>query len=344
MLNRYWVRGASRADRERAVSELPLPPLLASVDAHRRLRGPYSAAGALMRAIFPDLSTRHPELVERHNIELLTTAPELTGQVPNPWHSLEWTVAESERTRFYSRLHTRSLANGIAELLREYLRSVGPRALVIDNAQDADPADQEFIAVLLRRTDLGQLTVVVGSNTATLLDPLGEIDLSLADTLAEHATIIEAAVGPVTVTDSAVVDAARAFVDSDCTSDDPALKAAYLSLPGTDREALHDRRRDELVTRGELSLELGAIPYHAEHGSDPTGAGVTALLHALNHCHNIGLYQAAVDYGLRGRALTNPADSPEPWWHFTKTGSISMASLGRAEEAEALYCDAQATT
>jgi tetratricopeptide (TPR) repeat protein len=295
-----------------------------------------------MRSIFPDVSTRLPALVERHNIELLSTAPELAGQVPNPWHSLEWTVAATERTRYYSRLHTRNLANGIAELLRDYLHSIGPRCLIIDNAQHADPADQEFIAVLLRRTDLDQLVVVVGTDTEPLLDPPGEIDLSLAETLAEHAVVIQAASLP-TVTD-VTAEAARAFVDSDCTSDDQALQAAYLRLPSADRADLHDRRRGELVARAEFSLELGAIPYHAEHGSDPGGAGVAALLRALDHCHNIGLYQAAVDYGLRGRELTNLTDSPESWWHFTKLCSVSMASLGRADEAEAIYRDSQASS
>lgn len=346
MRDRYWIRGALRADREQALSELQLPPVLATVDAHRRLRGPYSAAGALMRDIFPDLKRNCPELVQRHNIELLSTAPELTGQVPDPWHSLEWTVAPTERTRYYSRLHTRNLANGLAELLRDYLASLGAeqRCLIINNAQDADAADQEFIAVLLRRSDLRQLAVVVCTGVLDLVDPPGEIDLSLADTLTEHAQLVEAAARPPAIVSIPAADAARAFVESDCTSDDPSLYAAWSSLSPRDREVLHDRRRTELVACGEFSLELGAIPYHAEHGSDPHGVGVATLLRALDHCHNIGLYQAAVDYGLRGRKLTSLSLEPDSWWHFTKLCSVSMASLGRADEAEAIYRDAQAAT
>jgi hypothetical protein len=48
-----WVKAPNRPRREELISGMLLPPTLASVDAHRRLRGPYTAAGALMRALIP---------------------------------------------------------------------------------------------------------------------------------------------------------------------------------------------------------------------------------------------------------------------------------------------------
>jgi len=77
MAAHYWVRAPRHVDRVGARSELALPPILAAVNAHRRLRGPYTAVGTLLRQIVPDALDTVPELVIRHNIELLTTTPEL---------------------------------------------------------------------------------------------------------------------------------------------------------------------------------------------------------------------------------------------------------------------------
>src|SRR6185312_4294177 len=134
-MQHYWIRGARRIFREEARRRLSLPPTLAVLDAHRRLRGPYTAAGTLLRQFADDLIERCPDGVARHNIELLTSAPELEGRLPTAWRSLEWAVKDEERTRFYSRIHTRNIANGLAEVLRDYLaaRGEGPCTLVFEN-------------------------------------------------------------------------------------------------------------------------------------------------------------------------------------------------------------------
>ncbi|WP_439658838.1 tetratricopeptide repeat protein [Lentzea sp. HUAS TT2] len=343
MDSRYWIRADLRRDRAHALAGLDLPPIWAVLDAHRRLRGPYTAAGSLLRQIADDLLQRCPELGERHNIELLTTAPELAGRVPSAWHTLEWAVQDSERTRYYSRLHTRNIANGLAELLRDYLAALGggPRTLVIENAHEADASDQEFIAVLLRRGDLPDLTVVVGTSRDPLVDPRGEIDVSLASTIAAHAQVVEAE--PV-AEKPLQGDAAQAYVDSDGTADDPRVLAAYLALPAEKRAALHDARAEELARSDEFSLHLGAIPYHLEHGSDPAGAGAKALRVALDHCHKVGLYQAAADHGLRGRAAADRETDPDQWWHLTFQTGIVLAAVGRAAEAETLYVEGRAAS
>ncbi|WP_433496539.1 tetratricopeptide repeat protein [Sphaerimonospora sp. CA-214678] len=346
MGNHHWIRAGLRRDRERFLKGLDLPPVLAVLDAHRRLRGPYTAAGALMRLIVPDALRRRPELGPAHNIEILTSAPELAHLVPPMWTSLEWTVRKGERTRFYSRLHTLNIANGLAELVRDHLRESGggPRTLVFENVHLADPTDQEFVAVLLRRGDLGGLTVVAGTDHEPIADPPGEITISLARVLERHATGVDApaSADPGPVPDTA--EGARAYVDSEGTADDPRLLAAYLRLDEAERALLHDERAATLAARGEFSLSLGAIPYHAEHGADPAGAGLTALRTAMDHCRGIGLYQAAADLGLRGRKIVDRYAQEEQWWHFTNATSTTLASLGRADEAMAVYDEARAVS
>ncbi|GAA2660334.1 MULTISPECIES: tetratricopeptide repeat protein [Actinosynnema] len=326
-----WVRADRAADRAAHVATLDLPPLLARVDAHHNLRGPYSAAGALLRAVGPTLFARHPDLAARHNIEVATAAPELAALVPSPWSSMEWTVSTEERTRFYSRLHTLNIANGLADLLRAALDA--PATLVIDNAHHADPTDQEFIAVLLRRADLPNLRLVVCTGTAELEDPKGELPLSLKEILPAHTTALDAPPVP----DAPYLS----YVDSDGTEDDPRSLADYRSLSAEHRAALHDARRAELVAIGEKSLELGAIPFHAERGATP---GTAPLLTAMDHCRKVGLYQAAIDFGVRGRAAVDRERDPELWWHFTEGASTAMASVGRAEEAEEIYHEARAAS
>lgn len=351
-MQHYWVRGERRIFREEARRRLPLPPTLAVLDAHRRLRGPYTAAGTLLRQFADDLIGRCPDSVARHSIELFTSAPELEGRLPTAWRSLEWAVKNEERTRFYSRIHTRNIANGLAEVLRDYLaaRGEGPRTLVFENAHEADPADQEFISVLLRRTDLAGLVVVVGTADETPADPPGEIDISMVEHLATFATPVDAT--PVDATPVAVEPArtaemralAKEYVDTDGVSDDPELLAAYQHLPETERAELHDDRRRQLLERAEFSLTRGAIPYHAEHGSEPGSTGVQALLDAMRHCFAVGLYQATVEFGLRGRALVEPDSDWRAWWAFTHDAANAMATLGRADEALAFYNEARAAS
>lgn len=346
MATHYWIRADRRRDRELFLSRLDLPPILAVLDAHRRLRGPYTAAGTLLRSLVPGELERRPEVGPAHNIEILTSAPELAHLVPPMWTSLEWTVRKGERTRFYSRLHTLNIANGLAEMVRDYLRASGggPRTLVFENVHQADPTDQEFVAVLLRRGDLDGLTVVVGTGTEPIADPPGEIAISLARVLERHATRADAPATDDPSPEPDPLEGARAYVNSDGTSDDPRLLRAYERLDAAERARLHDERAAELASRGEFSLSLGAIPYHAEHGSDPAGAGLAALRVALDHCRGIGLYQAAADLGLRGRAIVDRSTQEELWWHFTNATSTTLASLGRADEALAIYDEARTVT
>ncbi|PPK67209.1 tetratricopeptide repeat protein [Actinokineospora auranticolor] len=329
----HWVRLTRRvepADLPALLAEhLPAlaPALTAPVDAHRRLRGPYTATGTLLRTVVPDAA---PDLVRRHEIELFSAAPELRETVADARETLTSLAVPKERTRFYSRVRTQRMAHGIVEFLHAHLAGTGPRSLVV-LAAAADRTDLEFLSALVRRTDPAVLTVVVCDTGETPGEPL-------AADLAEYATFHEVTARPVEST----VDA-RLFVAADCVSDDPGVLAAYERLSPAERADLHDRRAEELEARGEFSLTLGAIAYHREHGSDPSETGADALAHALNRCLDMGYYHATIEFGRRGRAVVDISDMAR-WWVFTTKMTTSFAALGRPREAEALYAEVLAAS
>jgi tetratricopeptide (TPR) repeat protein len=339
MNTHYWIRSGRRRDRDRLRAGLDLPPVLAVVDAHRRLRGPYSAAGALLREIGPDLLHRLPELGTRHHIEILSAAPEFAGQVPPIKATLELTGNSGVRTRYQARVHTLRIAHGLADLLRDYLG--GRRALVVENLDEADPTDQEFLAVLLTRLTPDQLTVIVGTSSPSLPDPPGPVAISCGRVLSVRTTIVDAV-----ATEGAVegADLAQAYVESDGTEDDPRYLAAYEGLDPDRRAALHDARAAALTANGEPSLLLGAVPYHLERGSNPSGDGAAAIRAAQLRCKSLGLYHAAAELGERGRRLVDVETRAELWWDITGDMTTSLAAIGRAEEAEAYYDELRTVT
>ena len=120
MPQHLWITGGRRADRERCLARLPaalLPTLVPAVDAHRRLRGPYTAAGAIVRALVPGVIDRDPGLVRRYDIELLSAAPDLAPVVPSSRETLTSMAIPAERTRYYALLRTRRIANGLVEFV-----------------------------------------------------------------------------------------------------------------------------------------------------------------------------------------------------------------------------------
>ncbi len=345
----HWVRAARRSARADARAKLDLPPVLAVVNADRRLRGPYTAVGSILRATVPDALARCPEAVAGHDIELLSTTPELRDLVPATRETLTSLAVPKERTRFYSALRTLRIAHGLVEFLEEYLRALGagPQTLVVDDAHRADPTDGEFLAVLLRRIDPALLTVVVTTGTEPLERPAGPGRETLPDALAAHCAVLdppdrEPAPGSGAVAPLGRAALGRAHVAADGLGDDAAELAAYLALPADERARLHDLRRAELETAGEFSLRLGAIAWHAEHGSDPSGVGADTLRQALDHCMDLGYYHAVVDLGERGRRLVTHESNPTHWWAFTTKMTTSFAALGLADRALPLYEEARA--
>ena len=205
-----------------------------------------------------------------------------------------------------------------------------PRALVIADLHEGDATDQELVTILLRRLDPERLQLVITTGDAGRGDALGERHAERVDTIASAP---EARSGT-----------AADYVTGDCTSDDPAVLAAYESTAPAERSALHDRRAVELEARDEPSCVSGAIPLHRERGSDPYGAGVAALNGALDHCVLGGFYDAALDLGRRARALLDWAERPEDAWLVSAEVATALTPLGRPDEAAALYDEACAGT
>ncbi|CAM3428966.1 tetratricopeptide repeat protein [Stackebrandtia soli] len=306
--------------------------------AHRRLRGPYTFGGTLARAIVPAVQREHAELVALHEVTLLTLAPELRETVPATKETLTSLAVPSERTRFYSRLRTLRLAHGLAAFLRDLPDDTTPSTIVIRDAHHADQTDAELIAVLLRRLDPERLRLIVCTGLEPVADFETESPEPLPDALAEHTTRLDPP-----SSSTPVIDVPR-FVADDCLDDGPEILAAYESVDAGERAAMHDARAEALLVDGEFTHRVGAIPFHREHGTDPKGAGVAALREALDHCIDVGFYEATVDLGRRGRRYVSAVDDSEQWWAFTTKMTTSLAALARASESEALYNDARATS
>jgi tetratricopeptide (TPR) repeat protein len=334
-----WVAGSGCAARHAVFGGLRPQPTLALVDAHRRLRGPYTAAGTVLRQLVPSIQARQPALVAAHDIEILAVAPELRTSVPAGRETLTSLAVPAERTRGYSPQRTLRIAHGLVEFLTAAVdHSAGGQKLVLDNVDAADPTDQEFIAALLRRMDPARITVVVGTAGTDLPHPL---DLAL------HQQAIAIRTDPAAKANRAAPEPsqpvlARRYVWSDGSTDDAAAIQAYRSLPPASRAALHEARAAELEQAGEFSLRLGAIPFHHERGQDAGGVGVEALCAALEHCVDMGFYHAAVDLGRRGRAVVDRTSQPEAYWACTMRLATSLMLLDRTVEAEALYEEARA--
>ncbi len=220
-----WIQGGSQADRHALLDALGLPDgLVGSVDAHQRLRGPYTAAGTVVRSLVPTVVPADSERVRRHDIEVLSVAPELGPLVPNSRQTLTSMAIPKERTRFYAPLRTRRIANGLVELVRDALPDDGRRALIFDNVEHAEATDLEFLASLLRRTDPSRLTVVICSASDALASA------ELLDVLSTRAVVHE-----LTATRCADRPAAHgdptadawSYVAGECLSDRPGLRAAY---------------------------------------------------------------------------------------------------------------------
>ncbi|MEU1732027.1 tetratricopeptide repeat protein [Streptosporangium sp. NPDC020145] len=165
----------------------PLAPLLLPpVDADRRLRGPYTAASAIVSALVP---VARPELVARYDIELRAVAPDAQHLIPLRRRSLTGLLPKAERILVHAPRRTLRLSNGFAEFLREHLAETGPRTLVVENVHEADPTDRELLAVLRRRIDPGLLTVVTGGQVVPEKSLSPEEHDALADALEREGTI-----------------------------------------------------------------------------------------------------------------------------------------------------------
>lgn len=277
--------------------------------AHRRLRGPYTAGGELLRHIVPALVESEAaapdralaDLLARSTVAVEAIAPELRPALPSGPLTLTNLAQGEERTRYYSVSRTRDLAHAVSDLAVAWAVRVpsGRARLVVWDLDEADPTDVQLVATLARR-GRGALDVTTHPDGPP-----------------------EDAPHP--------ADLARHHVDSDGTSTLPEAQTAYDHLTEAERGALHDERATRLTDVP--GAADGALLHHLEHGSDPARA-VPALLASLERGFAAGFYDAALDVGRRGRALTVPGS--EDWVRFTQRAIGAATYLDRPEEAMAM--------
>jgi tetratricopeptide (TPR) repeat protein len=282
----------------------------------------------VLTSLIPEAMRCCPDLVTEYRTGILYAAPDLatvTGPAPP---ILTFSTPHEERTRFFGLGYVRAVSHAIVTFLNKCApqRQGGRLTLFFDNVHEADPTEQEFLELALRRCRPSNLRLIIGTAGEELPHPL----VTALRAYAQRADVRRA-------TDSAIGDdksLAIAYIDSDGTSDDPALLNAYQRSESAWRAARHDARAEELEKSGDWNLRLGAIPYHREHGADPQGKGSPALLFALEHCVAMGFYAALADFGERGLAVTDPQAQQQEYCQFAAKAASAMIALGRPEEAE----------
>ncbi|MGA4837972.1 tetratricopeptide repeat protein [Streptomyces sp. G45] len=325
-----WVLAPTEPGGPQEPDDVPAHPRPhLEIDCHRGLRGPFTGGGLLLRHLVPELIVHHPDAVTARATEITAVVPELAPLVPGVPRPLSQRASPGERTCFHPAERALRLAHGIAELALGWARRTRPDGAVIafHAVDDADPTDRDLVALMLRRCDPAVLTVVTES-AATAED-------ALTGALLTYTT---QAVAPPRrpVRRPRDADPAQLFIESDGTSADPELRAAYRRLPQRERAERHTARARHLVDLDDPTLRYGAVPYHLERGADPAGAGVAALTDAVNGCFAAGFYAAAADLAERGRRLTAGRASSQEFRNFTHKAAACLSQLGRGHEALAL--------
>ncbi|MFG1705192.1 tetratricopeptide repeat protein [Nonomuraea sp. M3C6] len=132
------------------------------IDGHRRPRGPYTVAAALLRHLVPQALERAGDLVAAHDIEILAAAPELAELVPARRVTIDAGLTDDERILVPGPGRTLRLANGLAEFFRDAVRP--GRAIAVCNGAAADPTDIELLEVMMRRIPPSTLMIMLYSD------------------------------------------------------------------------------------------------------------------------------------------------------------------------------------
>ncbi|GAA2586482.1 tetratricopeptide repeat protein [Actinomadura fulvescens] len=129
------------------------------ISADRRLRGPYTAGGALLHTLVPEALDIAPAAVAEHDIEIRTVAPDLRDRVHARRQPISAHRPRAERILVPAPRRTLRVANGVAEFVRDHLARSGPLTVELLDHAEADPADRELVAVLRRRVPSELLTI-----------------------------------------------------------------------------------------------------------------------------------------------------------------------------------------
>ena len=265
----------------------------------------------------PEILARRPDLVERHDFEILTAAPDLDAIVENRRATLTSSSTGDERTRFYPDAHTRRVAHGIAELLSSWAAEIGGATIELRRMEEADATDAELVAILARRADPDS--------------PAGR-----------HAARRRRRRG---------ARPARASSSSPRRSSRASARAGAAPRPRPTRRwtprparALHDDRGGAAsgARRPLARARRDRLPSRARLG--PRGRASPRCARALERCLLLGCYDAVLELCPRALALMDWDTDPRECWLVVAKQVTALTAMGRPDEAAALYDDACSRT
>ena len=309
-------------------------------DGHERLRGPFTAAGSLVRTLIPGILADDPDLARRYDIEILAAAPDLSLILSNARPTLTSEADPLTRTRYYPHNRAGWIGNGLTDVVLARAVALGGRqSLWFDNVDHLEPTDARWISGLVRRSDPAVLRIVCTSNSGTAR---GDLEV----TLRRYAECVRTIGKLPQPTQASAQELAARFVSGHCRSDNQDEQRAYAGLSATARAALHDNEANVLAAEpsSDAVWGRGALAFHLEHGSDPTIRGADALAHAQEQCLMAGYYDAVVDFGHRVRALLSWPNDQERYWLATVKMTVALQAMGRPDEAMELFDDACANS
>ncbi len=331
MTSHLLVTGRYRHDRTATWREAAPAGTGFTVDCHARLRGIYTGTNTLMRQLVPLVNARDPALVRAHATEILYLAPELDSVIdPEAFRPIPTEVYRAHQRvliRAYSTVRPLLLAHGIVNFLGKSaaLPCLAHLNVYFENVHEADELDRQFLAIALRRIDPALLTLGIGATKPIFTD---------------HVTRLTAP----TTTIAPSEDPARAYVDSDGTTDHPAEIAAYWSTDLARRRRWHDERAEFLERQDDHGTRLGAIPYHRAHGRFARTLGAAAYTRATEYVTDVGYYEAAIRIGDLGRALIDRETQFRDHRSLFVEQDVPLLMLRRTEQARAVYEEQRAFT
>ena len=323
-----WVVDPFHLDNEplsRALSNEHL-----EINAHRNLRGPYtSAIGVVLRLLeHPSIAVLE-HLFHRRQLALLLVCPELANSRGVSPEVRRWLTLSGEGN---PSSRTLKLAQGLTDFILDcsaHLSSLTPLVLSIDNVDFADPLDQEFLAVLLRRAHPDQLKIKIRSSSDRMHDQLRSVVQRFVS-IKYLQSCQQDFLSSKNITATEQLSLAKRYVWSDCTSNNRSLRSSYAAINDDDRRELHQERLAELQALGQTSFSLGAIPFHCEQaGDDPI-----PLLAASGHCMHVAFYEAALDWAMRGRRMLPSSDQSKLNNDLSRNILFSLLLLERLDELE----------
>lgn len=372
--NHEWLVATCCADEEArgAISRANF-----RIDAHRNRRGPYTAAGGLIRAIIDDAGSVAPDLVATHLLTLLSLAPEIGGRLDVPADVREASTISREGN---PPSWTRRIANGATDFILGYFDGErAGRTAVFTNVDQADPTDQEFLIVLLRRVEPANLRLCICTTSDRPNAPLAVALERYANRWQSNRIADIPAVWGTWLAARGLSDemATRLWLDlsapshelqsppcsgsldaflDECVArlsafDRNALANSYVDADGTSHRMLAEHTYRRLPASQRRAIHLARAAELAGLGepslalgaipfhNEQAGGDAETLLTAARSCLAMAYYEAALDWSVRGRRMLALAPWGITYADLTRNMLFALLLLGRYDEVAALCED-----